>query len=192
MTDGAAIVRLARRDDVPAVLDIANHYALNTTANFAVEPETLDDWRGAFDGSSDRYPWIVAEVDGAVVGFAKATPWKGRCAYAHSAEVTVYLRPGCAGRGLGKALYRRLFAIMEAQGFRSALGGITLPNDASVALHESMGMKRVALFERIGFKFDAWRDVGYWQINWGDGAPSALRTVAEGAERGTKASSHDA
>ena len=81
-------------------------------------------------------------------------------------------------RGLGRALYRRLFGTLEAQGYRSALAGITQPNDASVKLHESFGMRRVALFEGIGWKFGRWHDVGYWQLCFGQGEPGGIRTVA--------------
>jgi phosphinothricin acetyltransferase len=117
----------------------------------------------------------------AIAGFAKASPWKGRCAYAHSAETTVYLAADARGRGVGRALYEKLFAMLRAQGFRTLLAGITLPNEPSVRLHESMGMKRIALLERVGWKFDRWHDVGYWQVHLGesDEAPSPIRTVLE-------------
>jgi phosphinothricin acetyltransferase len=174
-------IRLAQPDDLPAIVDLSNWAAANTAANFAVEPESLDMWRESFARTHERFPWLVA-VEGAVLlGFAKATPWKGRCAYDYSAEVTVYVQPNRHGQGIGRALYSRLLGTMQAQGFHSVLGGITQPNEASVRLHESFGMKRVALLERIGWKFDKWHDVGYWQLQLcdPDAPPTPIRPVHE-------------
>jgi phosphinothricin acetyltransferase len=129
------------------------------------------------------FPWLVAAggEGGPVLGFAKAARWKGRCAYNWSAETTVYIHPDHHGRGLGTALYGRLIRILTAQGYRTLLGGITVPNPASVRLHESLGFRRVALLEQVGWKFDRWHDVGYWELllQEGDGAPVAIRPVAE-------------
>lgn len=116
-----------------------------------------------------------------ILGFAKSSPWKGRCAYRWTAETSVYLRPDCQGRGLGRALYDRLIDVMRAQGWRTLLGGITQPNDASVRLHEACGFRKVALLERVGWKFDRWWDVGYWELHLRDSAapPSPIRPVRE-------------
>lgn len=169
--------RRTTRADVPAITAIANHYARTSAANFATEDEPVDAWLAAFDATAATHPWLVVEDEDGVAGFAKASPWKGRCAYAHAVEVTVYLRPDALRRGLGRALYDRLFAILQAQGYRTALAGITLPNPGSVRLHEAMGMTRAAVFEAVGFKFGAWHDVGYWQVRWGEGAPGPVRSV---------------
>ena len=133
---------------LPAIVDLSNHYAATTAANFAVEPETLESWQQSFDSTHDTHPWLAALDDvGELIGFAKASPWKGRCAYDFAAEVTVYVDPGQHRRGIGRELYNTLFPLMDGLGYRSLIGGITLPNDASVRLHEAMGMRRVALFE---------------------------------------------
>ncbi len=183
---GMTMVRLATEDDLPEILDLANWAALNTAANFAVEPEPLEMWRASFDATHQTHPWLVARDDETdeFLGFAKASPWKGRCAYHWSAEVTVYVRPEHHRRGVGRALYTALLDLMRAQGFKSVLGGITLPNDPSVRLHETLGFRRVAVLEQVGFKFDAWRDVGYWQcvLNPSDDPPAALRPVREVAD----------
>jgi phosphinothricin acetyltransferase len=180
-TATATSVRLARPEDVPAILAIANWAALHTPANFAVEPEPLDMWRTSYESTFERYPWLVADGrqgGGGVIGFAKAGPWKGRCAYAYSAEVTVYVHPDHHGRGVGRALYSVLFPTLEAQGYRTILAGITLPNPASVRLHESFGMHRVAMLEAVGWKFERWHDVGYWERRFGgDGPPRAVLPV---------------
>ena len=167
-------IRRAQPDDLAAILALSNHYAATPAANFAVEPESLDAWQRSFEQTHNTHPWLVAIDDGgdaALIGFAKASPWKGRCAYEFAAEVTVYVAPNQHGRGIGRALYERLFEVLRAQGYRTLLGGITLPNDASVRLHEAMGMHRAALFEQIGWKFGTWHDVGYWLINFAGDSP---------------------
>lgn len=197
-----AHIRLAEESDLPAILEISNWAAMNTPANFAVEPESIESWREDFRRTSGMFAWLVAadealapgeerastlppapslEGRGSILGFAKASPWKGRCAYLWSAEVTVYVHPDHHGKGIGKALYGRLIEICRGQGYRTLLGGITQPNEASVRLHESFGFRRVALFERIGWKFEKWHDVGYWQLGLGDphAPPASIRAVCD-------------
>jgi phosphinothricin acetyltransferase len=177
-------VRRATFADVPAMLAISNHYALTTPANFAVEPESLESWQVTFNATHEMYPWLVAVDDESrsneILGFAKASPWKGRCAYEFAAETTVYIRSEHHRRGVGRALYTKLLATMKAQGYMCALGGIALPNDASVALHEACGFTHVGTLRRVGWKFDRWHDVGYWQAllaNDPDPPPRPLRSV---------------
>jgi len=175
-------IRLATFEDLPAILEISNWAAMNTTANFAIEPESLESWQETWNQTHEFYPYFVAE-DERIIGFAKASPWKGRCAYSHSAEVTVYVLPNHHRKGIGKALYEKLIATLKAQGYHTLLGGITQPNVASVKLHESLCFKRVALFERIGWKFDRWHDVGYWELvlQVGDEAPMPIVSCREAA-----------
>ena len=156
-------VRLATYNDLPAILEISNWAAMNTAANFAIEPENLESWQETWNQTHEFYPYFVAE-DERIIGFAMASPWKGRCAYSHSSEVTVYVHPDHHRKGVGKALYEKLIETLKAQGYHTLLGGITQPNEASVKLHESLGFKRVALFKHIGWKFDEWHDVGYWEL----------------------------
>jgi len=115
------------------------------------------------------YPYLVAEKDAAIVGYSYADHWHERCSYRLSVETTVYLAPEHTGAGLGTALYARLLEDLGAAGFHCAIGGIALPNPASVALHEKLGFERAALFREVGRKFDRWIDVGYWQRRF-DGA----------------------
>ncbi len=198
-------LRFATFDDLPAILAISNWAAINTAANFALEPETLESWQEEWRETNQMYPWFVAfNVDSdaattdpthppapslqgrrSVVGFAKASPWKGRCAYAYSTEVTVFVHPDHHSQGVGKALYGRLIPILKAQGYQSLLAGITQPNEASVRLHESFGFHRVALFERVGWKFDQWHDVGYWELllQGATASPSPIVAVREAASR---------
>jgi len=101
-----------------------------------------------------KLPWLVCEVDGIMTGFAYASPWKGRCAYRFTVESTFYLAPDAFGRGLGTILYSALIAAVQSLGQHSVIGGIALPNAASVALHEKPGFHKVAHFERVGWKFN--------------------------------------
>lgn len=179
-------VRLATSADLPAILDIANWAAEHTIANFATEPETLEHWRSAFERTSELFPWVVAEESDqqALAGFAKAAPWAGRCAYHWAAEVTVYVHPEHHRRGVGPALYERLIATLRSQNYRILLAGVSVPNEPSVKLHSRMGFRRVARLERVGWKFNAWRDVEYWELLLDDdpeqpAPPQPIRPVRE-------------
>lgn len=124
------------------------------------------------------HAWLVAEREGKVVGYAYATAFNERHAYRWSAGVSVYVAEGERGRGIGRALYEALLARLRERGFRMACAGITLPNEASVALHESLGFEQVGLNPEIGWKGGAWRDVGWWQLELtpaGDGPPPEPR-----------------
>ena len=114
--------------------------------------------------TSATHPWLVAEDGGEVVGYAYACPFQGRPAYRWSAGVSVYVAAGRQGEGLGRALYAELFERLRRQGFHMACAGITLPNEASVGLHESLGFTVAGVNREIGWKDGAWRDVGWWQL----------------------------
>lgn len=110
------------------------------------------------------HAWLVAERDREVVGYAYATAFNERPAYRWSAGVSVYVAAGERGRGIGRALYEALFDRLRERGFRMACAGITLPNEASVGLHESLGFRQIGMNPEIGWKQGAWRDVGWWQL----------------------------
>jgi L-amino acid N-acyltransferase YncA len=112
-----------------------------------------------------RFPWLVADEGGAIVGYAYATPWKPRSAYRFSVESTVYVAPDHMGRGVGTALYRELIDALRRLGVHCTVGGIALPNSASIALHEKLGFRKIGQFVEIGRKFDRWVDVGYWELS---------------------------
>ena len=157
-------VREATRDDVAAILAISNRAAETSVANFATSPESLASWHAAFDAGGAQSAWFVAEADGTIIGFARSGPWKSRGAYDRTAEVSVYVTPGAQRRGVGRALYDALLRTLREREIDLVLAGIALPNDASVRLHESLGFTACARFERIGYKFGAWHDVGYWSL----------------------------
>ena len=160
-----AIVRPATPADAEAVARMYNHFVAHTIVTFEEEPVAGDEMaRRMADVQSASLPWLVAEQDGDVVGYAYATKWRPRRAYRFSAEVTVYLEPDQTGRGVGSLLYAALLAELRAGQFHAVIGGIALPNDAGVALHEKLGFRKVAHFEQTGFKFGRWIDVGYWEL----------------------------
>ncbi len=156
-------ISTALRHHVEGCLAISNASGAAHHANFAIEPESLDTWLAAHD-ARDRHPWLVAVHDDAVVAFAKASRWRGRCAYAHSAEVGIYIDPAWQGQGLGRALYDQLIAACREAHLHTLVAGIALPNPASVALHEACGFRPVGVFHEVGRKFDQWWDVGYWEL----------------------------
>ena len=161
---GTPVIRPAEAKDAAAIAGIYNHYVAETIVTFDEKAVTADDIeRRIREAREAPYPWFVAELSGEVRGYAHAGAWKGRCAFRHSVESTIYLAHGEEGRGIGSALYERLLASLEAQGVHAVVGGISLPNDASVAFHEKHGFEKVAHFPEIGFKFGRWIDVGYWQ-----------------------------
>lgn len=157
-------LRAATAADAAAIAAIYNHYVAETVVTFEEVPVSASEFAGRIESvAAAGFPWLVAEQAGRIAGYAYATKWRDRSAYRFSAEVTVYLAPTDTGRGLGSQLYAELFPMLEARGLHAIMGGITLPNDASVALHEKFGMRKVAHFDEVGFKFDRWLAVGYWQ-----------------------------
>lgn len=161
-----ALIREATVADGGPIAAIYNYYIDETIITF--EEDRVDGHemaRRIRDVQLAALPWLVAVEEGAVAGYAYATTWRTRVAYRYCTEVTVYLDRYRFARGLGTALYEALFASLEGSGMHALLGCIALPNDASVALHEKFGMKKVAHFEEVGFKFGRWIDVGYWQKN---------------------------
>jgi L-amino acid N-acyltransferase YncA len=164
-TGPALIVRSALPEDVPQVSEIYNHYIRTSTITFEEEPVSAEEMAGRIrDVQSLSYPWLVAAVANDVLGFAYAGKWKVRAAYRHSSEITVYVRPGQERSGIGSALYDHLIPAVKACGVHTVIGGVALPNEASVRLHEKFGFQKCAHFRDVGFKFNRWIDVAYWQL----------------------------
>ena len=160
-----AMIRSIQSQDIDAITAIYNHYISDTIVTFEIDCITPSVMRQRVKEAREQgYPWLVAEDgSGKVVGYAYAGKWKGRLAYRHSAEISVYLDQQATGQGLGTALYEQLFSELAKRKIHVAIGGISLPNPASIALHEKLGMTKVAHFSEVGFKFEKWIDVGYWQ-----------------------------
>jgi L-amino acid N-acyltransferase YncA len=157
-------IRPVTDGDADAMAAIYNHFVAETIVTFEETPIPGEEMRRRMTGVQDAgLPWLVAEHAGRVLGYAYASKWKERIGYRFSVESTVYLAPDAAGLGAGSGLYAALFDALTARGVHAVMGGIALPNDASVALHEKFGMTKVAHFAEVGFKFGRWIDVGYWQ-----------------------------
>ena len=159
------MIRQTRLDDAHAIADIYNHYIKNTRVTFEETLVTVSDINARIlELESTGLPRVVAEHNGNVIGYAYATKWSGRCSYRYSVEITIYLDASVSKRGWGTQLYKVLFDELRSCGIHAVIGGISLPNEASVALHEKFGMEKVAHFKEVGFKFGQWVDVGYWQV----------------------------
>ena len=166
--EGAGSEALAIRDatevDAPAIAALYNPYVAETTITFEEVPVSAAQMAERIrDVQQAGLPWLVLEEGGALCGYAYATRWKARSAYRFSVETSVYLAMGHTGRGHGRRLYEALFEALRARGVHAVIGGIALPNPASVALHERLQMAPVAHFREVGFKFGRWIDVGYWE-----------------------------
>ena len=157
------MLRSCRPSDAMQICAIYNHYVRDTVVTFEEAPVADDEMAQRIVDVTQRQPWLVLEENGVILGYAYATAWKTRSAYRHSVESTVYLSRSATGRGLGTQLYQALIADLRARDTHCFIGGISLPNAASVALHEKLGFKRIGQFSEIGWKFGQWVDVGYWQ-----------------------------
>jgi phosphinothricin acetyltransferase len=152
-------------EDAAHVCRIYNHYVQNTTITFEEEPVSVEQMRTRTEEiHALGLPWIVCCEADAVIGYAYASKWKARSAYRHSVESTVYVEKDRVGRGVGSALYAELLSRLRQTPVHAVVGGIALPNEASIRLHERLGFRKIAHFAQIGFKFGRWIDVGYWQL----------------------------
>jgi phosphinothricin acetyltransferase len=158
-------IRPALRDDVPALLAIYNYYVTNTHVTFDIEPRSLEqrlNWFSSFS-SVGRHQCFVACCNGQPIGWASSGKFKDKAAYDTSVETSIYLAPGEGGKGIGRELYTALFEGLRGTGLHRAFGGIALPNEASVRLHEAMGFYQVGTYREVGRKFDRFWDVGWYE-----------------------------
>lgn len=159
----AAFVRAATADDAAACAAIYAPYVRDTAITFETEPPATAEMAGRIEAALRTYAWLVLEDAGRVVGYAYAGRFKARPAYRWACETSVYLELGRRRTGAGRALYESLLARLIQRGYRIAIAGMTLPNDASVRLHEAMGFEPVGTYRRIGYKLGAWHDVAWSQ-----------------------------
>ena len=156
-------IRIAKLSDAPAILGIYKPFILETAITFEEFVPGIDEFKERMEGIMRDCPYLVCEMDGKVVGYAYASAHRTRSAYRRNKEVSVYIDPNYRRENIAKALYTSLFAILKKQGFANLLAGITLPNEASVKLHESMGFVKCAEYHHIGFKLGSWHSVGWWE-----------------------------
>ncbi|HEX2617640.1 MAG TPA: arsinothricin resistance N-acetyltransferase ArsN1 family B [Flavobacteriales bacterium] len=158
------MIRTATPADAPAICRIYAPFIRDTTITFEEEPVPVAEMERRITTTTANYPWLVLDTDAGVIGYAYATRWRERHAYRYTVETAIYLAPEAQGKGLGAPLYTALLAALRERGSRVAMGVIALPNASSVALHERLGFHKAGHFERVGYKFDRWIDVGLWQL----------------------------
>ncbi len=162
----SVMVRNATTEDLPAIAAIYTHYTLRTTTTFNIEVRTPREWRELFDESIANGPHLllVAELDGAVVGYVQTQRFRPKPAYGRSVEVSIYVAPDLLGRGVGNALFGELFARLPGEGaFHRAFSIIALPNEASITLHERFGFVYRGTLTEAGYKFGQYLDVAYYE-----------------------------
>jgi len=158
------MIRTATDQDAKQIVDIYNHYIKTSTVTFETTLLTEADMQNRISSILLKYPYLVFEEEGKIVGYAYANLFRTRVAYEHASESSVYVHPDHFKKGIATKLYDALLTEMRDYQLKTAIGGITLPNEASVVLHEKFGFKKVAHFEQVGYKFDQWLDVGFWQL----------------------------
>lgn len=156
-------VRVARPDDAAAIAAIYAPFVTGSPVSFEETTPDTDAMRARMAAHNDFYPWLVAAEGEQVAGYAYADRFRPRSAYRFVVETTVYVAPEAQGRGIGRLLYGALMPALVAQGFTQAIAAITLPNAASVALHEAFGFVHAGTYARVGWKLGRWHDVGLWQ-----------------------------
>lgn len=161
----AGRVRGARSDDAAACARIYGDYVRGTAVSFETDPPATQEMERRIAAAVATHAWLVLEQDTVVVGYAYAGPVKDRAAYRWSCEVSVYLEQGRRRGGGGRALYAVLLPRLVERGYRTAVAGMTLPNDASVGLHRAVGFETVGTYRRIGYKLGAWHDVRWMQMS---------------------------
>lgn len=153
------LIRQATENDADAVRAIYAPVVETTAISFEIEPPSREEMARRIREITAQYPFLI--TDG---GYAYASAHHARAAYRWAVDVSIYLAPESRGRGIGRALYKRLFAILREQGFYCAFAGVALPNPASVGLHEAFGFTPIGVYHSVGYKFGQWHDVGWWEL----------------------------
>jgi phosphinothricin acetyltransferase len=160
----SAVIRLAAERDAEQVAAIYAPNVTDTVISFELEPPSVDEMRRRIEATLKCYPWLVCERQGRLLGYAYASAHSSRAAYQWSVDVSVYVHEEAHRTGVGRALYASLMGALELQGFYNAYAGATLPNPASVGLHEAVGFRLVGIYRGVGYKLGAWHDVGWWHL----------------------------
>lgn len=172
-------IRSATLDDLEALTEIYNHYVIHSAITFDLHPFTASERRPWFDdhcNSTMHRLLVAADERGKCVGYATSSRWRPKPAYNSTVEVSVYCHPDVRGRGYGTALYSALFTALEKENVHTIVAGVSLPNDASLALHARFGFRPVGVFHAVGRKFDK-----YWDVAWFERPVGARESAAEAA-----------
>jgi L-amino acid N-acyltransferase YncA len=173
-TDGVRdlTIRHARASDAEAMLAIYRPYVTESAVSFELEAPAAAEFAERIAAAQSRWVWLAAESDRGVAGYAYASSYKSRAAYRWSVETAVYVHPDHRGRGVGAALYARLFEALAEKGYCMAYAGITTPNQQSEEFHRTLGFTRIGVFRHAGWKFGRWHDVAWWQRELRDEPPA--------------------
>jgi phosphinothricin acetyltransferase len=158
------MIRPVNTADAPAICGIYNYYIVSTAVSFDEKPVSVTEMEDRIRTITAKYPWFVWEEAGEVPAYAYVNTWKEKAAYRYAAELSIYVKCGKEGHGIGRALMAHLLEAVRKTDIHTLVSGITIPNDRSVALHEKFGFQKIAQFHEIGFKLDTWLDVGYWEL----------------------------
>ncbi|SHM00808.1 arsinothricin resistance N-acetyltransferase ArsN1 family B [Phytopseudomonas punonensis] len=161
-------VRVASAADAETIQAIYAPVVLGSAISFEEVPPSVEDMRGRILATLETYPYLVAEQEGTVIGYAYASQHRARAAYRWAVDVTVYIAENARRKGVGRRLYETLLPMLKGMGYRSIYAGIALPNEGSVGLHERLGFRHIGTFPQVGYKHGAWHDVGYWLLEQGD------------------------
>ena len=160
-----ARIRFADESHAAAIAEIYRPVVESTAISFETVPPDRSEMARRIVETTREHPWLVCEIGGRVAGYAYATRHRVRSAYRWSVDTSVYVDASVRQSGVGRGLYGSLFGILSAQGYFNAYAGIALPNAASVGLHEAVGFRKIGVYQRVGYKFGEWRDVGWWQLD---------------------------
>ena len=158
------IIRLATEDDCVSLLEVYEEFISNTAVTFEVEVPSVSEFGKRITKVLEKHPWLVCEINREIVGYAYASKHRERAAYQWSVDVTVYINPKYHRMHIATALYTTLIGLLKEQGYYSAYAGVALPNIKSEGFHEYFGFKSVEVFHNVGYKFDEWRDVKWFEL----------------------------
>ncbi|MFX3630009.1 MAG: N-acetyltransferase family protein [Ectobacillus sp.] len=157
-------IRKATVEDVPGILEIYNDAVLHTTATFDLREQTLEERTQWFYKYNDLYPLVVAEIDGRVAGYCSLSPFREKEAYKRTVEISVYVHRDERGKGIARRLIEHILLLAKQVNHHVIIAGITKGNEASIRLHEEFGFIHVGTFCEVGYKFDEWQDVLFYQL----------------------------
>lgn len=158
------MIRLATIYDSEQILEIYAPYVETTTISFETIVPSKEEMKARIEHTLETNPWIIFEEDKYIIGYAYASKHRERAAYKWAVDISIYVRQDSRGKGIGKELYTKLLSILKLQGYCNVYAGICLPNESSVGLHEYFGFKKIAHFNKVGYKFGKWHDVGWWEL----------------------------